>query len=177
MSLSDEKKAFRKDIKKHMKVYSQDDLQKHSEIALKKLEQDPSFRSAKSVMLFWSLPDEVQTHAFIEKWSKEKIILLPAIYDDMLYPHIYESSEKMEIGAYQIAQPTNEIYKDDIDLVIVPGAAFDKVGHRLGRGKGYYDRFLTNYHGEKIGLCFIFQYTDYIPFETFDIPMDKIIAG
>jgi len=177
MIFEDEKAALRKEFKRMVAIYSEEELAVHSETALHKLENDASFVEAETVMLFWSLPDEISTHAFIEKWSKHKTILLPVIVGDDIYPHVYENPDKMEFGLFHILQPKTKVFDDEIDLVVVPGQAFDKNGHRLGRGKGYYDRFLSKYEGEKIGICFTFQFTDYVPYEDFDIPMDKVIVG
>lgn len=177
MSLGEEKAAMRKEIKRMFSIYSPEELQAHSEMALHKLEIDPAFVEAQTVMLFWSLPDEVNTHAFIEKWSKHKTILLPVIEGNDIYPHLYENPHEMSFGLFHIAEPKTKVFEDKIDLVVVPGQAFDRAGHRLGRGKGYYDRFLSQYQGEKIGLCFMFQHTDYIPFEDFDILMHRVVSA
>lgn len=177
MSLQNEKEALRKEIKAKLTAHPKDVLAKQSGIVLHHLELDLDFIKAKSVMMYWSLPDEVSTHEFIEKWSKTKTILLPKIKFNKLLPVKYNSKTEMEKGEYEISHPISAVYEDEIDMVIVPGRAFDKAGHRLGRGMGFYDRYLSNYFGIKVGLCFPFQLTDYIPYESFDIPMDKVICG
>lgn len=177
MSLQNEKNALRKEIKTKLNAHSEDELIKQSDLALHHLELDPDFITAKTIMMYWSLPDEVNTHDFIEKWSKSKTILLPKIKYNKLLAVKFSSKAEMVIGDYEIAHPTTSIFEDEIDLVIIPGRAFDKNGHRLGRGKGFYDRYLSNYYGIKIGLCYPFQLTDYIPYESFDIPMDKVVCG
>ncbi|HQG08910.1 MAG TPA: 5-formyltetrahydrofolate cyclo-ligase, partial [Dysgonamonadaceae bacterium] len=65
---------------------------------------------------------------------------------------------------------------DSIDLIIVPGVAFDRKLNRLGRGKGYYDRLLSQLKSPKIGICFDFQLLESIPVEDWDIKMDMIVA-
>lgn len=177
MSLTDEKNALRKEIKAKLNAHSNEDLEQHALLALHHLELDTDFLQSKTVMIYWSLADEVPTHTFIEKWSKSKTILLPRIKGENMIPVPFTSIEEMDLSEYNVPQPISHVFEEEIDLVIVPGRAFDKSGHRLGRGKGYYDRFLKNYHGTKIGLCFHFQYTDYVPYESFDIPMDKVICG
>ncbi len=102
------------------------------------LEAHPAFRAANTVLLYHSLNDEVDTHAFIQKWSSEKRILLPVVVGDDLELRIYTGPENMSIsGIYGIAEPTGEIFTDyaDIDFIVVPGVAFDAKGNRLGRGK------------------------------------------
>jgi 5-formyltetrahydrofolate cyclo-ligase len=84
----------------------------------------------------------------------------------------------LQAGAYCITEPTGERFTDQeaIDVAIVPGMAFDTEGHRLSRGKGYYDRFLSHVpYLYKIGLCFSWQIVDCVPCDEHDIVMDEII--
>lgn len=176
MSLTEDKKALRKEINARFKICSAEVLTEKSKLALNKLELDPAFMRAKTILLYWSRPDEVNTHIFIEKWAKKRTILLPSIYDGKMQAHLYEGKQSMIIGSYEILQPQSPKYMESIDLVIVPGRAFNTNGHRLGRGKGFYDDFLKDFKGIKIGLCFDFQLENSIPFESFDIIMDKVIT-
>ena len=64
----------------------------------------------------------------------------------------------------------------EIDLIIVPGVAFDAQCHRLGRGRGFYDRLLSSLHAPKIGICFDFQLVPSVPVESFDHPMDHVVT-
>lgn len=90
---------------------------------------------------------------------KEKI-LLPVVIGNDLELRVYTSPADLAIGAYGIEEPTGALFTDyaTIDLVIVPGVAFDRDGNRLGRGKGYYDRLLPRIPSAyKVGICFPFQ--------------------
>lgn len=120
----------------------------------------------------------MQTHSFIEKWSKEKNIVLPVVIGEELELRLYTGPKDLAIGAYGIAEPTGEVFTDyeAIDLAVVPGMAFDKDGHRLGRGKGYYDRLLPRIPAVKIGICFPFQLIEEVPTESSDICMNIIIT-
>lgn len=121
----------------------------------------------------------MDTHAFIQKWSREKRILLPVVVGDDLELRLYTGPEDLAIGAYGIEEPTGARFTDytAIDLIIVPGVAFDRNGNRLGRGKGYYDRLLPRIPSAyKIGICFPFQVVEEVPAEPFDIRMDEIIT-
>ena len=81
------------------------------------------------------------------------------------------------IGDFNILEPQNEVYEGDYDLIIVPGVAFDKDGNRIGRGKGYYDRFLSKHLDiKRIGICFDFQLIERVPTEDNDIKMHEIIS-
>lgn len=146
---------------------------------LARLEVLPAFQQAHTVLLYHSLKDEVQTHSFIEKWSKRKRIILPVVVDDILELRAYTGSADLSIGSYGIAEPTGQAFTDyaSIDLAIIPGVAFDAEGHRLGRGKGYYDKLLPLLPTAlKAGVCFPFQLLEQIPAEPFDICMDLIIT-
>lgn len=144
---------------------------------LETLEQHPVFQASTTILLYHSMKDEVHTHPFIEKWSKHKQVLLPVVEGDELKLRVYSTTDDLSIGAYGILEPTGTLFQDypDIDLVIVPGVAFDTTGARLGRGKGYYDRLLPKLTAYKIGICFPFQLIDEIPTEPFDIRMDEVI--
>lgn len=102
-----------------------------------------SILRATNVLLYHSLPDEVITHEFIQKWHLKKNIFLPYVDNDYLQVRKYIAGE-LKTGKFGIEEPTGpEIYDlSNIDLVIVPGMAFDIKGNRLGRGKGYYDKLL-----------------------------------
>ena len=147
------------------------------------LEAHPAFRAANTVLLYHSLNDEVDTHAFIQKWSSEKRILLPVVVGDDLELRIYTGPEDMSIsGIYGIAEPTGEIFTDyaAIDFIVVPGVAFDAKGNRLGRGKGYYDRYLARFEGSSLHLyavAYDFQIVDQIEAEEHDISPHRIITS
>ena len=125
------------------------------------------------------MKDEVQTHSFIEKWSRTKRIVLPVVVGDVLELRLYTGPDDLATGAYGIAEPIGEPFTDyaAIGLVVVPGVAFDAEGHRLGRGKGYYDKLLPLIAAPKIGICFPFQLIEEVPAEPFDIRMDAVISG
>lgn len=149
-----------------------------SDDILKRIEDHPVFQNAKTVLLYHSLPDEVYTHDFIRKWYTHKRILLPVVTGNTLELYTYTGPEKMQTGAYGIAEPTEGKFSNfkEIDLAIIPGMAFDRRGNRLGRGKGYYDRLLPFLAGTyKLGVCFPYQLLESIPTENFDVRMNEVI--
>lgn len=143
---------------------------------LSKLEKHPVFQKSHALLLYYSLPDEVQTHHFIERWSKEKTIILPVVKGDVLELRHYTGKQDLKKGSYGIEEPTGALLKDYglIELAVVPGVSFDTQGNRLGRGKGYYDRLLPLLHSYNIGICFQFQVSQEIPTEAFDKKMDEV---
>ena len=155
-------------------------LQSQSAEILAALEAHPAFRAANTILLYHSLKDEVDTHAFIRKWSDKKRVLLPVVVGDDLELRIYSGPEDMATGSYGIEEPTGELFTDyaAIDFIAVPGVAFDAKGNRLGRGKGYYDRLLPRIPSAfKAGICFPFQLVEEVPAEPYDIRMDIIITN
>ena len=172
-----EKKELRTLIKTLKKQHTKEQLLEQSEKILAKLEQHPDFIKAERVMLYNALPDEVQTQAFLEKWHLKKTIILPTVVGDDIIPVEYAKDTGFAVGDFNILEPQNVPYTGDFDLIVVPGVGFDRQGNRIGRGRGYYDRFLCQHLDVKrIGICFDFQLVDEVPTEPFDIRMDEVIS-
>lgn len=143
------------------------------------LERHPAFESANLILLYHSLPDEVNTHAFLNKWRGSKQLLLPVVVGDELELRCFASANNLQSGAYNIQEPTGKPFTDiaTIELAIIPGMAFDSKGHRLGRGKGYYDRLLPKLkNAYKIGICFPYQLVDDVPTDDYDVLMDEVLT-
>ncbi|MBR5603699.1 MAG: 5-formyltetrahydrofolate cyclo-ligase [Bacteroidales bacterium] len=172
-----DKKELRTHIKSLKKQHSRESLLEQSKSILSKLENNKAFIEAKTVMLYSSLPDEVYTHDFLEKWRNEKKIILPTVVGDDIIPVELSRDTEFATGDFNILEPQNEEYTGDYDLIVVPGVAFDRNGNRIGRGKGYYDRFLCKHLDVyRIGICFDFQVVDEVPTEDNDIKMNEVIS-
>lgn len=178
MGQNEWKRLLRNQVAEEKRRHGAEELRRWSLLALKELEQFPLFVLAQVVLLYYSLPDEVQTHDFVRKWSRSKKILLPAVAGDGLQLRCYASDEEMVTGTYHIGEPSGAVFTDygTIDLAVVPGVAFDAEGCRLGRGKGYYDRLLPLLEAYKIGLCYSFQVAESVPSELHDVRMDKVLT-
>jgi 5-formyltetrahydrofolate cyclo-ligase len=141
----------------------------------------PAIQKAHTLLLYSALPDEVPTQTLLDKLTAQgKTVLLPKVVsdEDMELRH-YTGKADLQQGAFGIMEPCGKVFTDydSIDVAIVPGMAFDQQGHRLGRGKGYYDRFLAKIPKVyKIGLCFSWQLVDEVPCDEHDIIMDEIIV-
>lgn len=171
------KEEIRKAIRKRKSLLS--DAEKHDAASkvFTALEKFTPFINAKKVLLYHSLPDELPTHEFIEKWHTKKSIFLPRVNGDNLEILPYKPTT-LQFGAYNIKEPNgNDITNiNDIELIIVPAIAYDRNGNRIGRGKGYYDRLLSKASATKIGVGYDFQLIDTIKTEPHDIAMDLIIT-
>ena len=131
------------------------------------------------LMAYWPLPDEVDIRPLIKRLVAEGCtVLLPKVLDDeRMELRRYGSEADLAEGAFHIMEPVGEPYNEDdqIDVALVPGMAFDAAGHRLGRGRGYYDRFLTAHpHLHTIGVCFPFQRVAEVPTDSYDVCMNEV---
>ena len=188
------KEELRQQIRQIKRQFSPQQLEELSLPVISRL--SPLLAEAKTIMAYYSLPDEVNTHALIDELIAEgKTVLLPKVTDDdMMELRRYTGHADLQEGAYHILEPVGEPFTDyaSIDIILVPGLAFDAAGHRLGRGRGYYDRVLrtmgtvptvrsaADYRGavpsvRTLGVCFDFQKVDEVPVDAFDIPVDIVI--
>ena len=143
-----------------------------------KLQQADVFLRADNILLYHSLPDELSTAALIDYWHLRKRIFLPRVCGLELEILPYNGNN-LKRGAYNIKEPQGDnLYKiSDIDLIIVPAIAFDHNCNRIGRGKGYYDRLLSDLTAVKIGIGYDFQLIEEdIAVEPHDICLDMVIT-
>ncbi|MFI3330948.1 MAG: 5-formyltetrahydrofolate cyclo-ligase [Rikenellaceae bacterium] len=169
------KTQLRAKIKQIFRQKSSDELKSLSVKVLEKLENSPEFQASQNIALFYSLPDEVYTHEFIDKWASAKNIFLPIIKGDDIFFAPY-SGELVE-GEYSISEPRfTRDYSSELDLVVVPGLSFSCFGDRLGRGRGFYDRFFARVMPRYIiGMCFDFQIVDFVPTQEHDRRVDRVV--
>lgn len=178
--IDQKKKELRRQIKELKQNISIEDKKKKSFIIFRRIEQLVKFKTSQTVMVYWSMPDEVYTHDFILKWHKEKVIILPVVNGDDLELRIFTGVENMTTGqSFGISEPIGEKFDkpEDIDLIIVPGIAFDSSNNRMGRGKAYYDKLLKKSNAYKVGICFNFQLIDSVPVDEHDVKMDLVISN
>ena len=141
---------------------------------------NPAISGADTILMYYSLADEVCTHDVIDKLvGMGKTVLLPVVINDTnMELHRYTGPQDLQDGFFNIMEPVGEVFDeyDSIDVAVVPGMSFDTRGNRLGRGKGYYDRFLPKLkNAYKIGVCFDFQKMPGIPTEENDVKVDIVI--
>lgn len=178
-----DKKELRKIIKNRKRQYSSRQLEELSLSVLSRLNRNEHLQRAETILMYYSLPDEVNTHVYIDQLLEQgKKILLPEVIDgENMVIREYTGKHDLKEGAFHIMEPIGSLFPEEryqeIDLAIIPGMAFDAKRNRLGRGKGYYDRFLQKIpQVYKIGICFPFQLIDEIPTEETDIKMDAIMG-
>lgn len=174
------KRELRKEIRKKL---CQLDIQRAlsaSATLFHKIEQTDSFRHARNILAYWSLPDEPMSHTILSEWLASKRILLPVVCGENLEIKEFTGEENMQIGAFNIKEPVGKSIplSEEIDLVIIPALGYDQRGYRLGRGKGFYDKLLSalNYK-TAIGVCYDFQIIEILPNDPWDIPLDKVMTA
>lgn len=172
-----EKSEVRRNIRRLRMMLSDMEKEQAAQEVFSQLENTAAFMMADNILIYHSLPDELQTLAFLRKWNGRKHFFLPRVNGVNLELLPYIESE-LRKGAYDIEEPSGSNLADveDIDLMIVPAVAFDRKGNRLGRGKGFYDRLLATTKATKIGVGYEFQLLDEIPSEAHDVPMNMVIT-
>lgn len=134
------------------------------------------WKEAGTVLLYASLPYEVDTSALLG--TEGKRLVLPVVEGEVLRLREYRPGH-LRTGYMGISEPDGdcpEVSPSEIDLAIVPGVAFDRAGNRLGKGKGFYDRLLPCLKCPVIGLAFSWQMTGHIPSEEHDAPLSLVIS-
>lgn len=134
--------------------------------------------NSRTVLAFWPLSDEPDLRPLLlELAAKGITVLLPKVVDDeRIELRRFASTADLVEGAFHIQEPVGEPFTNisQIDLALIPGMAFDAAGRRLGRGRGYYDRFLqANPSLYKIGVAFPFQHVSQVPVDEHDVLMDE----
>jgi 5-formyltetrahydrofolate cyclo-ligase len=179
-----DKKELRRYIREQKRHFTPQQLGEMSLDIMSSLLSHSQIQKADSVLMYHSLPDEVDTHSALDKLlAMGKKVLLPKVVSDTeMTIHEYTGKESLQPSEpYGILEPTTpelSIINCQLSIAVVPGMAFDRQGHRLGRGKGYYDRFLSQIPNiYKIGVCFPFQMLESIPSESTDVVMDEVITS
>lgn len=179
-----DKKELRRYIREQKRHFTPQQLGEMSLSIMSSLLSHSQIQKADSVLMYHSLPDEVDTRSALDQLlAMGKKVLLPKVVNDMeMTIHEYTGKDSLQPSEpYGILEPTTPelpIINCQLSIAVVPGMAFDRQGHRLGRGKGYYDRFLSQIPNiYKIGVCFPFQMLESIPSESTDVVMDEVITS
>lgn len=184
-SIVEQKKAIREQA--HANRKAQENKDELSREIMAKFFSLPEYKTAATVLFYVDVRAEVRTrHDLAEALTHGKKIVVPYCVNDILELFHLESMEELETGAYKILEPKQELRElpekqvdvKEVDLIMVPGVAFDKYGARMGHGFGYYDKLLANRRPETplVALAFECQLFDGIPVDVHDIFMDQLIT-
>lgn len=177
------KNDLRKNLQEQLSSISKPYYEHYSYLISQQLYNDEEWKNAKTIGMTISNPPEVDTFQIIRKaWEEGKKVVIPKCYPKerkMAFRKLsyFSQLESVYSGLLEpIETETEEVLKDQIDMLIVPGLAFTVEGYRLGFGGGYYDRYLKDYKGKTISLAFQVQILSSLPIEEHDIPVGKIIS-
>ncbi len=178
------KKALRQQIHERLAALPPEQWHARSAAACRLLCGTSEYRRADVVMIFLSMPLEVDTTAIaIQSWNDGKRILAPRVSWEqrrMLPVEIHSLTTDVEPGLMGVREPAEglPVPVSDIDLVVVPGLAFDERGNRLGRGRGFYDRFLSHrdFRGVACALALEAQIVSEVPVGPLDMRIDMLVT-
>lgn len=141
------------------------------------VEKTAAFILADHILMYNSLADELSTREFIDRWAHRKHFYLPRVNGADLEILPYDKS-RLHLGAFHIEEPEgdNTVDFNTIELVIVPAMAYDRQGNRVGRGKGFYDRLLSDTHAVTMGVAYSCQLFDEIDTDQFDVAVHYVIT-
>ena len=183
-SLAEQKALLRKELAGKSALLDPNERALRSQKILAKLLANPRFSKAHVLLSYVARPPEVETRLLLEEaLRRKKKLFVPRLDSVAQKIDMIELRDLSDLrpGSYGILEPKKpEPMKSDafgfLDCVLVPGLAFDRAGHRLGRGKGYYDRFLSTLPSRVVryGLAYDIQMFDQIPTTPMDVKVDKV---
>lgn len=184
MNTKEYKRNIRKEVLMKRSKMKAEEKELKDNIILEKLYETNLYKNARNIFTYISFGDEINTIKLIERALKDnKNISVPKTYREtrtmnaIFIPCLKELKEN-HMGILEPIDDSIVIKKEDIDLIIVPGAVFDKDFNRIGYGGGYYDRYLEDiaYKNNKVVLAYDFQIVDKIEKEEHDVKVDIIIT-
>ena len=171
-------RKINKELRNNMSEY---DVKEKSKRACEIFLNSFLYKNSDTVMIYYPLGNETDTSFIMEKILQDKktgVLPYTDINTNEIIPIEFNETTTFKKGAFGILEPNDmtKMSKRNIKIAIIPGIAFDKIGQRVGFGKGYYDRFLKDTDIIKVGFCYDFQVVDRIIADPFDIKMDYLIT-
>jgi len=179
-----EKAQAREEVRRRIRALSREQRREASARIRRRVAELPEFLDAATIMLFVSLPDEVYTLPIItDAMAAGKTVVLPKVDKEarrMDARVLTDVEHDLVPGVFGIPEPVDcEIAPASaIDLVFVPARAFDRSGNRLGRGAGYYDRYMSApaFRATRCGIAFAAQVLDAVPHDSHDLPVQLLVT-
>lgn len=173
------KTELRKSIRTRKRAMTEAEIREKSQELGRLFLQSEEYRNARSIYGYLPYNQEVRTVAMLEQALRDgKRVAVPKCYGDEMRFIWMEDLSLVEKGYAGIPEPIADgpIADDETALVLMPGMAFDREGHRIGYGGGFYDKFLAREENHpKVALCYDFQMVPHLETEEYDIPVDKVI--
>lgn len=186
MNIVEEKEQLRRRMREQLKKQPPELRRSKSGLVLGRLMKDLDFQKSNAIMFYVSTDEEVDTVPLLKGMLKAgRAVAVPFLNrtNGRLIPVLIRSWKELEPGSYDVLEPRPDLAVpfdvQKIDLILVPGLAFDRSGNRIGRGKGYYDRFLNTLpsRAKRYGLAFDFQLVRAVPSTTGDERVDRVITN
>ncbi len=182
-TIREAKRALRRQVGEALARLEPGERATASAQARARLVAQPLWQSSRRVLFFASLPEELDLWPLLqEALSAGKQVALPRFVPETkayeVCP-IQDPDRDLQTGYFGIREPNprcSRLAANRLDLILVPGVAFDLEGRRLGRGKGYYDQLLKVWHGTTCGVGFDQQIVDSIPVEPHDVRLDCVLT-
>lgn len=173
-----QQQALRTIVEQKRRIYPADQAATDAQTIVEKIEQSDIFRNARTVLLYYPIHNEVDLRPLLEKYHDSKTLLLPVTHRHSIEIRSYTGETCLKPGYAHIPEPQTPAYTGKIDLILVPGVVFDHKGHRIGRGGGYYDRFLKKHkNAYKLGVAYDFQLKHHnLPQTWHDQPLNGVIT-
>ena len=173
-----EQSALRAIVEQRRRMLTEEEVAADSARICAQIEQMSAFQNAQTVLVYYPVRNEVDLRPLLAKYAEQKTFLFPVTHRRYMEVRPYDGEDMMRKGRLGVPEPQTETYKGAIDLILVPGVVFDQHRHRIGRGGGYYDKFLSKHPlSMKIGVCYDFQLKKHtIPHLISDHRMDRIVT-
>lgn len=174
-----DKKALRAHIREKKRAMTMEEIEARSAKLAQLFLASDYYKNAKSVYGYMPYNQEVRTTSMMEQVLKDgKTLALPKVYGDRMEFIVVTDLSQVAEGYCGIPEPIHDgpIAADETALVLMPGMAFDKEGHRMGYGGGFYDKFLAKEPNHPtLALCYEFQLLPHLETEAHDIPVDCVL--
>lgn len=168
-----DKESIRKSLLAERNSLSEQEVMERSKKIRYKIKNYSPFVESARIMIYFEIDSEVKVSPLL-KDNKE--FYLPRVVNGNIIAIKFNGFANLKTNKFGINEPDGKEDRKNIDLCLVPGVGFDKTGNRIGYGKGYYDKFLREFKGLKIGVCYDFQLVEEIPSKSHDIKMDVVIT-
>ena len=174
-----DKKELRRIIRQKKKAMTEEEIESRSQILGEKFRSCQAYQNAKSIYFYLPYNQEVRTVPMLLKAIEDgKKVAVPKVYGEEMEFLYIENLDQISEGYMGIPEPTADgpVAHDETALILMPGLAFDREGHRIGYGGGFYDKYLAKEpHHPTVALCYEFQMQEHVETEEFDSPVDLVL--
>lgn len=176
-----DKQALRQQLRQLSRTELTDALRQQGSASVRaQLQEHPLWQAARHIGLYMALPDEPDLSPLLEQASG-KNFYLPRVLDGermAFYPYLPGQvlERSASFGLLEPALGAEAVAPEELDLLVIPALGYDTRGYRLGRGKGYYDRYLAQTSAHRLGVTFALLPLQALPADPWDLPVEAVLA-